>query len=53
MWDIRIIQRNAVCILQPGAAFEDRLQVAVDRTRAVIDQFQNIGNALELRFIKS
>ena len=53
MWNIRIIQRNAVCILQPGAAFEDRLLVAVDRTRAVIDQFQNIGNALELRFIKS
>ena len=45
--DVCIIKGDPICILQPGAAFEDRLEITVDRTRVVIDQFQDIRDALE------
>ena len=53
MGNICIIQRKAVCFLEPCAAFEDRLQIAVDRTWAVIDQLQDVRNVLEFRSVKN
>ena len=52
MGDICIIQRNVVCFLQPCASFKDRLQITVDRTWTVIDQFQDISNVLKFFTIK-
>ncbi|MDO4418633.1 MAG: hypothetical protein Q4C02_10210 [Eubacteriales bacterium] len=47
--DICIIKGDIIGILQPDAAFKDGLEIAVDRARAVIDQLQDIGNALQFR----
>ena len=48
--DVCIIKGDIISILQPAAAFEDRLEIAFDRTRAVIDQLQDIRDALQFRF---
>jgi hypothetical protein len=49
---VGVFQGNAIGFLKPCAAFKDRLKIAVDRTGTIIDQFQDIGNALEFRFVK-
>ena len=48
MFDLRIVNGDAVNGIQPGTAFKDRLEITIDSAGAVIDEFENITDVPEL-----
>ena len=48
MFNLRVVNRNAVCGIQPGVAFKYRLQITVDSAGAVIDELEDVTNVPEL-----
>ena len=51
--NVCLINRNVIGIPEPYAAFKDRLQITVDRAWPVIDQFQDIRDALQFGSVES
>ena len=47
MHNICVVEKDVIGGCQPYAALKDRLEIAVDRARTVIDQFQDIRDVLE------
>ena len=48
MFNLRVVNGNAVSGIQPGTAFKDRLEITIDSAGAVIDEFENITDVPEL-----
>ena len=50
--DLCLINGDAIGILKPCTALENRLEIAVDSAGAIIDQFEDIRDALKFGFKK-